>query len=71
MSVLNNAKMSENQKFERVYDTDVSRSVWRYDYSITRSGPVSVSIQMKDVSGLKEKKTLGDLVTKKKPRKKL
>ena len=66
------SKMSENQKFERVYEDEHSKSVWRYDYSITRSGPVSVSITYKKPESFyKEKKSLGDLVPKKTTRKKL
>jgi hypothetical protein len=62
-------KTSENKKFERVYETENSKSIWRYDYSITKSGPVSVSITYKkDIS--EKKQTLGDLIPKKKSRKK-
>jgi hypothetical protein len=62
-------KMSENQKFERVYEDENYKSVWRYDYSVTRSGPVSVSItHKKPDSFYKEKKSLGDLVPQKKKR---
>ena len=57
--------MVENTKFERIYETENSKSVWRYDYSITKSGPVSVSVTYKyDIS--QKKNTLKDLVPKKK-----
>jgi hypothetical protein len=62
-------KASENTKFERVYENEYSKSIWRYDYSITKSGPVSVSITYKkDI--LEKKQTLGNLIPKKKSRKK-
>jgi len=69
MSTSETTKASENTKFERVYETENSKSVWRYDYSITKSGPVSVSITYKkDIS--EKKQSLGDLIPKKKGRKK-
>ena len=69
MSMSGTTKTSENNKFERVYETENSKSIWRYDYSITKSGPVSVSITYKkDIS--EKKQTLGDLIPKKKSRKK-
>jgi hypothetical protein len=69
MSMSGTTKASENTKFERVYETENSKSVWRYDYSITKSGPVSVSITYKkDIS--EKKQSLGDLIPKKKGRKK-
>ena len=69
MSISGTTKASDNTKFERVYETENTKSVWRYDYSITKSGPVSVSITYKkDI--LEKKQTLGDLVPKKKSRKK-
>jgi len=69
MSTSGTTKTSENKKFERVYETENSKSIWKYDYSITKSGPVSVSITYKkDIS--EKKQTLGDLIPKKKSRKK-
>ena len=69
MSMSGTTKVSENTKFERVYETENSKSVWRYDYSISKSGPVSVSITYKkDI--LEKKQSLGDLIPKKKSRKK-
>ena len=69
MSMSGTTKASENTKFERVYETENSKSVWRYDYSISKSGPVSVSITYKkDIS--EKKQSLGDLIPKKKSRKK-
>ena len=69
MSTSNTPKASENLKFERVYETEYTKSVWKYDYSITKSGPVSVSVTYKkDI--LEKKQTLGDLIPKKKGRKK-
>ena len=69
MSTSGTTKASENTKFERVYETEYTKSVWRYDYSITRGGPVSVSITHKK-EFFDKKQTLGDLVPKKKTRKK-
>ena len=69
MSTSGTTKASDNTKFERVYENEYSKSIWRYDYSITKSGPVSVSITYKkDIS--EKKQTLGDLIPKKKGRKK-
>ena len=69
MSISGTTKTSDNTKFERVYENEYSKSVWKYDYSITKSGPVSVSITYKkDIS--EKKQTLGDLIPKKKGRKK-
>ena len=69
MSMSGTTEASENTKFERVYETENSKSVWRYDYSISKSGPVSVSITYKkDI--LEKKQSLGDLIPKKKSRKK-
>ena len=69
MSTSGTTKASESLKFERVYETEYTKSVWKYDYSITKSGPVSVSITYKkDIS--EKKQTLGDLIPKKKSRKK-
>jgi len=69
MSMSGTTKASENTKFERLYETENSKSVWRYDYSISKSGPVSVSITYKkDI--LEKKQSLGDLIPKKKSRKK-
>ncbi len=69
MSMSGTTKASENTKFERVYESEYSKSIWRYDYSITKSGPVSVSITYKkDIS--QKKQTLGDLIPNKKSRKK-
>jgi hypothetical protein len=69
MSTSGTTKVSESLKFERVYETEYSKSVWKYDYSITKNGPVSVSITYKkDIS--EKKQTLGDLIPKKKGRKK-
>jgi len=69
MSTSGTTKMSESLKFERVYETEYSKSVWKYDYSITKNGPVSVSISHKK-DFVDKKQTLGDLVPKKKGRKK-
>lgn len=62
-------KASENTKFERVFENEFTKSIWRYDYTITKNGPVSVSITHKK-DFLEKKLTLGDLVPKKKSRKK-
>ena len=51
-----------SDKFTRTYDNEVSKTVWKYDLSITKNGPVSVSITYKDNSPYKSKLTLGDYV---------
>jgi hypothetical protein len=51
-------------KFERIYEDEETISVWKYDYNVTRSGPVSVDFKYKKGFGPpqeKKKKTLGDL----------
>jgi hypothetical protein len=56
-------------KFERVYEDETSISIWKYDYSKTTSGPVSVEHKWKrgvEIPTTK-KKTLGDLVKNIKP----
>ena len=54
-------------KFERVYENEYCTSIWKYDYSRTTSGPVSVEHRWKrDLKLLNsKKKTLGDLVKRK------
>jgi len=47
-------------KFEIVFEDEISKSVWKYDYSITQRGPVSVTITHKDVSNWGKKMTLSD-----------
>jgi hypothetical protein len=59
-------------KFERVYENEYCTSIWKYDYSRTTSGPVSVEHRWKkgfETSNSK-KKTLGDLVNESTPKKK-
>jgi len=60
-------------KFERVYENEYCTSIWKYDYSRTTSGPVSVEHKWK--KGFEgpntKKKTLGDLVNKSTPKKRL
>jgi hypothetical protein len=54
--------MSGNTKFERVYEDEFTKSVWKYDYEKTRTGPVSVSVTYKqETKDWGKKKTLGDL----------
>ena len=60
-------------KFERVYENEYCTSIWKYDYSKTTSGPVSVEHRWKkgfETSNSK-KKTLGDLVNESTPKKRL
>ena len=57
-------KPEKQTKFERVYETEDCISIWKYDYSKTQSGPVSVEHKWKkgfDVVKSDKKKTLGDL----------
>ena len=67
-----NPKQEKVTKFERVYEDEYSVSIWKYDYSKTTSGPVSVEHRWK--KGFEapntKKKTLGDLVSETKPAKK-
>ena len=56
-------KSEKQTKFERVYEDEYCTSIWKYDYSKTTSGPVSVEHRWK--KGFEQpntkKKTLGDL----------
>jgi hypothetical protein len=63
------SKPEKITKFERVYEDETSISIWKYDYSKTTSGPVSVEHKWKrgvEIPTTK-KKTLGDLVKNIKP----
>ena len=66
-------KPEKTTKFERVYESEYCTSIWKYDYSKTTSGPVSVEHRWK--KGFEtynaKKKTLGDLVNDTKPVKRL
>ena len=50
-------------KFELVYEDEYSISIWRYDYSKTKNGPVEVEQKYKKrfFENDTKKKTLGDL----------
>ena len=51
-------------KFERVYEDEYCTSIWKYDSSVTKNGPVSVEHKWKkgfDSPVSTKKKTLGDL----------
>lgn len=66
-------KPEKQTKFERVYEDEYCTSIWKYDYSKTTSGPVSVEHRWK--RGFEQpntkKKTLGDLVNDTTPKRKL
>lgn len=47
-------------KFTREFDSEFSRQIWKYDLSITKNGPVSVTIHCKDNTDWKPKMTIGD-----------
>jgi hypothetical protein len=49
-----------NTKFTREYESEFSRQIWKYDLSITKNGPVSVTIHSKDNTDWKPKMTIGD-----------
>jgi hypothetical protein len=51
---------NSNTKFTREYESEFSRQIWKYDLSITKNGPVSVTIHNKDNKDWKPKMTLGD-----------
>jgi hypothetical protein len=50
----------QNERFVRVFENEVSKSVWKYDLTVTKNGPVSVSITQKDNSPYKSKLSIGD-----------
>jgi hypothetical protein len=47
-------------KFTYEFDGEFSRQIWKYDLSITKNGPVSVTTYSKDNTDWKPKMTLGD-----------
>jgi len=63
--------MKSTEKFQRIYEDDVCKQIWTYDYSITQSGPVSVETKWKLAEMNTKKKTIKDHIpkTKKKPSK--
>ena len=62
--------MNKFTKFERTYEDKYTISVWKYDLSVTKTGPVSVSIKhKKEFFEDDTKKTLKDYVPNKKPKK--
>jgi hypothetical protein len=50
----------EKTKFTYEFDGEFSRQIWKYDLSITKNGPVSVTTYSKDSTDWKPKMTLGD-----------
>lgn len=47
-------------KFTREFDSEFSRQIWKYDLSIAKNGPISVTIHHKENKDWKTKMTLGD-----------
>ena len=61
---INSKDQVKPMKFERVYESEDTISIWRYDYNKTRNGPVEVEIKYKRgyvPPKPEKKKTLGDL----------
>jgi len=56
-------------KFQRIYENELCKQIWTYDYSVTRSGPISVETRWKDADAISVKKTMKDFVNKKKTKK--
>ena len=57
-------KTEKPTKWEVVYETEQCTSIWKYDSSVTKNGPVSVEHKWKkgfDSPASTKKKTLGDL----------
>lgn len=50
----------QNEKYVRVFENEVSKTVWKYDLTVAKNGPVSVSITQKDNSPYKSKLSIGD-----------
>ena len=40
-------KIEKQTKFERIYEDEYCQSIWKYDYSKTKSGPISVEHKWK------------------------
>ena len=47
-------------KYSYEFESEFSRQIWKYDLSITKNGPVSVTIHTKDNTDWKPKMTIGD-----------
>jgi hypothetical protein len=48
---------SSNSKFIRVFEYDEATTIWTYDYSVTKNGPVSVEVKYKNEPKAKKRKT--------------
>lgn len=61
--------MKNTEKFKRIYENNVCKQIWTYDYSITQSGPISVETKWKVEELDIKKKSIKDYIhkTKKKP----
>jgi hypothetical protein len=44
------------EKFTRIYEDEDTKTVWTYDYSVTKTGPVSVEITYKNLPKVERKK---------------
>ncbi len=44
------------ERFTRVYEDEDAKTVWTYDYSVTKTGPVSVEITYKNLPRATTKK---------------
>jgi len=49
-----------NTKYSYEFESEFSRQIWKYDLSITKNGPVSVTTYNKDNKDWKAKMTIGD-----------
>lgn len=47
-------------KYSYEFESEFSRQVWKYDLSITKNGPISVTTFNKDNKDWKAKMTIGD-----------
>lgn len=46
-----------SNKFKRVFEYDHATTVWTYDYSVTKNGPISVEVFYKNDASSKKRKT--------------
>jgi len=54
------AKKSQQQsstKIKRVFEYDHATTVWTYDYSVRKNGPISVEVFYKNDTNIKKRKT--------------
>lgn len=47
MQMEKKSSISNPDKFTRVFEDEHSKQTWKYDYTVTRNGPISVEVVYK------------------------